>query len=174
MTIPSKEKLLSIAYSLADQGFAVSGGFLVNVALARAQTKEDYGLFALSYSIFAFLLGLYYAAILEPYTVYASGRYRERYSAYLRLILRSSGILCVSLTAILLLSCLLLRWIAPQLLSRALLGLALTAGILLSGYFLRRIFYVQRQPGLAAKSSFVFFVGVAGSLFLLGEMASDR
>jgi O-antigen/teichoic acid export membrane protein len=169
LTIPSKEKLLSIAYSLADQGFAVCGGFLVNVSLARAQTKEDYGLFALSYSIFSFLLGLYYAAILEPFTVYASGRYRERYSAYLRLILRSNKILCVSLTALLLLSCLLLRWIAPQLLTRALLGLAFTAGVLLSGYFLRRIFYVQRQPGLAAKSSFVFFIGVAGSLFLLGR-----
>jgi O-antigen/teichoic acid export membrane protein len=161
--------LLNVAYGLADQGLAVSGGFLVNVALARAQSKEDYGLFALSYSVFAFLLGLYYAAILEPYTVYASGRYRERYSAYLRLMVRINAVLCVSLTALFLLSCLLLHWVAPQFLSRALLGLALTAGILLSGYFLRRIFYVQRQPSLAAKSSLAFFIGVAGGLFLLGK-----
>ena len=141
-----------MAYSFADQALAVGGGFLVNIALARTQSKEEYGLFALSYTVFAFLLGLYYAAILEPYTVYASGRYRGRFSEYLRLMVRSNAwFFCVLLTGVLLLGCLLLHWIAPPLLPRAFIGLALTAGVLLSGYFLRRIFYVQRQPGLAAK-----------------------
>jgi O-antigen/teichoic acid export membrane protein len=167
--IPSKSKLLSIVYSFADQALAVGGGFLVNVALARTQTKEEYGLFALSYSVFAFLLGLYYAAILEPFTVYASGRYRERFSEYLRLMVRSNSILCALLTGILLSICLLLRWIAPQLLSRASVGLALTAGILLSGYFLRRIFYVQRQPLFAAMSSLVFLIVVSCSLWILAK-----
>jgi O-antigen/teichoic acid export membrane protein len=167
--IPSKSKLLSIVYSFADQALAVGGGFLVNVALARTQTKEEYGLFALSYSVFAFLLGLYYAAILEPFTVYASGRYRERFSEYLRLMVRSNSILCALLTGILLSVCLLLRWIAPQLLSRASVGLALTAGILLSGYFLRRIFYVQRQPLFAAMSSLVFLIAVSCSLWILAK-----
>jgi O-antigen/teichoic acid export membrane protein len=169
LAIPSKSKLLSIVYSFADQGLAVGGGFLVNVALARTQTKEEYGLFALTYSVFAFLLGLYYAAILEPFTVYASGRYRERFSEYLRLMVRSNAILCALLTGILLSICLLFRWIAPQLLSRASFGLALTAGILLSGYFLRRIFYVQRQPLFAAMSSLVFLIVVSCSLWILSK-----
>jgi O-antigen/teichoic acid export membrane protein len=160
-------KLIPVAYSFADQALAVGGGFLVNVALARTQTKEEYGQFALSYSVFTFILGLYYAAVLEPYTVYASGRYRERFSAYLRLMVRSNVILCVLLTLVLLSSCLLLTWTAPQLLPRASVGLALTAGVLLSGYFLRRIFYVQRQPAFAAQSSLVFFVVLVGGLWLL-------
>jgi O-antigen/teichoic acid export membrane protein len=167
--IPSKSKLLAIGYSFGDQAFAVGGGFLVNVALARVQTKEEYGLFALSYSAFAFLLGLYYAAILEPFTVYASGRYRKRFSAYLRLMARSNAILCTLLTGILLSICLLLRWIAPHLLSRASFGLALTAGVLLSGYFLRRIFYVQRQPAYATASSLVFLIVVSCSLWGLAK-----
>jgi O-antigen/teichoic acid export membrane protein len=160
-------KLITVAYSFADQALAVGGGFLVNVALARTQTKEEYGLFALSYSVFTFLLGLYYAALLEPFTVYASGRYRERFSAYLRLMVRTNVILCVLLTLILLSSSLLLTWIAPRLLPRASIGLALTAGILLSSYFLRRIFYVQRQPAFAAQSSLVFFVVLVGGVWLL-------
>jgi O-antigen/teichoic acid export membrane protein len=168
-SIPSTSKLLPVAYSFADQALAVGGGFLVNIALARTQSKEEYGLFALSYTVFAFLLGLYYAAILEPYTVYASGRYRGRFSEYLRLMARSNVVLCVLLTGVLLLGCLLLHWIAPQLLPRAFIGLALTAGVLLSGYFLRRIFYVQRQPGLAAKSSLIFLVTLAGGLWLLAR-----
>jgi O-antigen/teichoic acid export membrane protein len=160
-------QLIPVVYSFADQALAIGGGFLVNVTLARTQTKEEYGLFALSYSLFTFLLALYYAALLEPYTVYASGRYRQRFSAYLRLMVRANVVVCVSLTLILLLSCSLLTWSAPQLLPRASVGLALTVGILLSSYFLRRIFYVQRQPAFAAQSSLVFFVVLVSGLWLL-------
>jgi O-antigen/teichoic acid export membrane protein len=155
-----------VAYSMADQAFAVGGGFLVNIVLARTQTKEEYGLFALCYSVFAFLLGLYHAAILEPYTIYGAGRYRERFSEYLRLIARSNAILCLLLSGVLLLACLgLWRIVTPASL-RALAGLALTAGVLFTGHLLRRVFYLQHQPALAAKCSFVSFLTVAGLLGL--------
>jgi O-antigen/teichoic acid export membrane protein len=169
VSIPSLSKLKSVGYSFADQAFAVGGGFLVNVALARSQSKEEYGLFALSYSVFSFLLGLHYAFILEPFTVYASGRYRERFSEYLRLMTRATAVLCLLLTGLLLLVCLLLDKFAPHLFSRALFGLALAAGVLLSSYFLRRVFYVQRQPQLAANSSLVFFLTVACALWLMSR-----
>ncbi len=157
---------MPVAYSFADQALAVGGGFLVNVALARTQTKEEYGMFALSYSVYLLLTSLHNAAILEPYTVYGSGRYRERFSEYLRLIARSNVLLGLLLTGILLLICGILSWIAPHLMSRALLGLALTVSILLSGMFLRRAFYVHRQPALAAGSSLVFFLTVVCALWL--------
>jgi O-antigen/teichoic acid export membrane protein len=172
VSIPSWSKLRPVGYSFADQALAVGGGFLVNVALARTQSKEEYGLFALSYSVFSFLLGLHYAAVLEPFTVYASGRYRERFSEYLRLMTRATAILCLLLTGLLLLTCLVVSKVAPQLYSRALLGLAITAGVLLSSYFLRRVFYVQRQPELAAKSSLVFFLTVACVLLFMARVHS--
>ncbi|MGA9814780.1 MAG: hypothetical protein WBQ64_18495, partial [Terriglobales bacterium] len=50
-----------VAYSIADQGFAVGGMFLANVALARVRSKEEYGAFALCYSVFTFLAGLHNA-----------------------------------------------------------------------------------------------------------------
>src|ERR1700739_3730072 len=74
-SVPAKSRLMPFAYSLADQALAVGGVFLVNVVLARTQTKEEYGTFVLSYSVFTFLFGVYNAAILEPYTVFGSGRY---------------------------------------------------------------------------------------------------
>jgi O-antigen/teichoic acid export membrane protein len=157
---------MPVAYSFADQALAVGGGFLVNVALARTQTKEEYGLFALSYSVYALLLALYHAAILEPYTIYGSGRYRERFSEYLRLMVRSNAVIGILLTAFLLSISLLLSRIAPQLVSRAIWGLALTAAVLLSGHLLRRGFYLQREPALAAKTSFVFFIAVVCGLWL--------
>jgi O-antigen/teichoic acid export membrane protein len=155
-----------VVYSIADQAFAVGGGFLVNIVLARTQSKEEYGLFALSYSVFAFLLGLYHAAILEPYTIFGAGRYRKRFSEYLRLVARSNAILCLLLSGVLLLTCLALWRIATPASLRALAGLALTAGVLCTGHLLRRAFYLQQQPELAAKCSVVSFVTVAALLWL--------
>jgi O-antigen/teichoic acid export membrane protein len=167
--IPNVSRLTLVGYSFADQALAVGGSFLVNIMLARTQTKEEYGMFALSYSVFIFLSGLYNAAILEPYTVYGSGRYRDRFAEYLRLITRSHVFVCMLLSGILLLPCLVFLWIAPQLVSRALLGLGLTIGVLLSGVFMRRVFYLQREPALAAKSSLVFFLTVACGLWLTAK-----
>src|SRR5437899_11160185 len=68
-------RIRQAGYSIADQTLAVGGMFLANVALARTQSKEEYGIFALSYSVFTFLAGMHNGAILETYTVYGSWRY---------------------------------------------------------------------------------------------------
>lgn len=168
-TLKQFKKTRLVACSLGDQALAVGGGFLANVILARAQSKEAYGMFVLCYSVFSFLLGLYYAAILEAYTVYGAGRYRERFGEYSWLIVKSNWVICLTLTLILLIGCGILSSVAPQFMSRAILGLAVSAGLILSGYFLRRAFYVQRQPALAFGSSTVFFMTVTGLLFLASK-----
>ena len=164
--LPAPSRLLPVAYSFADQAFAVGANFLANVVLARTQTKEEYGMFALSYSIFTFLAGLHNAAILEPYTIYGSGRYRNRFSEYLRLMIRVNAFVGLLLSRVLLLACLVFHWFAPHLVSRALLGLGITIGILLSGIFLRRVFYLQRRAAFAAQASLICFVTVACGLWL--------
>jgi len=165
-SLPSASRTMPVAYSFADQALAAGGSFLANVILARTQSKEEYGMFALSYSFYVLLASIHNSTILEPYTVYGSGRYRAHFSEYLRLMARSNALLGLVLTGSLLLSCLVLLWIAPRLVSRALWGLALTVGVLLSGLFLRRVFYLQRQASLAAGTSLVFFVTVACGLWL--------
>jgi O-antigen/teichoic acid export membrane protein len=167
--LPSASKLVSVAYSLLDQGLSVGGGFLVNVALVRVQTKEEYGLFVLSYSVFNVLMGLYTAAVLEPYMVYGAGRYRERFHEYSRLIARGNVWIAASVTALFLTVCWVLSHVAPNLVSRAFLGLALTAGVLLSGHLLRRIFYLQHQPFLAALSSLIYFIVVGCGLIAVAQ-----
>ena len=124
-------------------------------------------MFALSYSVFIFLAGLHNSAILEPYTVYGSGRYRNHFSKYLRLMVRVNVFVGLLLTMMVLLVCLVLYWAAPQLVSSALLGLGLTVGVLLSGIFMRRVFYIQRRPAFAAQASLICFVTVACALWLV-------
>jgi O-antigen/teichoic acid export membrane protein len=165
--LPAASRLVPVAYSFADQALAVGATFLANVMLARTQTKEEYGMFALSYSLFTFLAGLHNSALLEPCTVYASGRYRNRFSEYLRLMVRINAFVGLLLSMVVLLVCLVLYLAAPQYVSRALLGLGLTVGVLLSGSFLRRVFYLQRQPAFAAQASLICFVTVACALLLV-------
>lgn len=164
-----RSRITSILYSFADQAFAVGGTFLANVVLARTQTKQEYGMFTLAYSIFTLVSGLHNSGILEPCTVYGSGRYRDRFPQYLRLIVRVNVLAGLILMGLVLGTFLLLRGLAPRLVSISLLGLGLTVGILLSGALLRRIFYLQRQPALAAQASLIYFVAVALGLWLAGK-----
>jgi len=163
-TVANFSKATPLAYSLVDQAFSVGGIFLVNVMLARTQSKEEYGMFALSYSVYTFLSGLHNAAILEPYTVYGSGRYRDRFSEYVSLMTGSNTIVMGVLTACLLLVCGILRVFAPRLGSHALAGLALAVGVLLSSSFFRRAFYVEGRAEWAAKVSCLFFVSITCGL----------
>lgn len=164
--VPKKAGLIALGYSLADQALVVGGTFLMNVMLARTQSKEEYGMFALSYSVFTFLSGMHNAVILEPYTVYGSGRHRERFREYFRLMAKSNAAVGLVLTGGVLATCMVFRSVAPHLVSRGLVGLGLTVGILLSGSFLRRVFYVQRRAWLAAGTSLAFFLTVVCGLWL--------
>jgi O-antigen/teichoic acid export membrane protein len=165
----ASSRLLRIGYSFADQALAVGCSFLVNVALARTQTKEEYGMFALSYSFFIFLSALHNSAILEPCTVYGSGRYRERFPDYLRLMLRANAFVGFLLTILVLFICLVLHFAEPQYLPQALLGLGISVGFVLSGTFLRRMFYLQQQPSLAARASLISLSTVACILWLASK-----
>ncbi|HXM22019.1 MAG TPA: hypothetical protein VN948_12230 [Terriglobales bacterium] len=153
-------RLNRVALGIADQGFTVGGIFVANVVLARVATKEEYGMFAVVYSVFNFLTGLQNAAILEPYSVYGAGRYRNYSAAYRWLIWRSNAWLGFVLTTLLLLISRLLSWTAPNLRLRSLVGLALSSAIMLTASLLRRMLYVERKVRCAAKMSFVFFLTV--------------
>ncbi len=168
--IPEPARLWPLAYSCADQAFAVGGGFLANVALARAQTKEEYGMFVLSYSAFTFFFGLYNAAIVEPYTVYGAGRYRGHFSEYLQLMVRTNVQLGVCLTGVLLAAYFLFLRVAPTLASRSLIGLALTVSFLLFSTFLRRAFWlVLREPACGAHVFCILYYGGRGALACLAS-----
>ena len=160
-------RLRQITYSVLDQGFSVGGMFLANIALARTQTKEEYGIFALTYSVFTFLSGLHNAAVLEAYTIYGSGRYHRHFASYARLLGRCNAWLCLGLTCAVAAVWGALAQFAPRYASRTLLGLALACGVLLTASFLRRTFYMLRRPQLAARLSTAFFLIDVALLLLL-------
>lgn len=123
-------------------------------------------MFALCYSIYIFLTGLHNAVILEPYSVHGGGRYHGHFLEYSRLMSRTNGLFGLVLSVLLLLVWAGLRWIVPAFATRSLLGLALTAAVLLTALFVRRTLYLRRRPDLAAKFSTAFFITLALLLFV--------
>jgi O-antigen/teichoic acid export membrane protein len=155
----SRSRIRQVTFSVADQAFSVGGMFLVNIALARTQTKEEYGIFTLSYTLLTFLTGLHNAAILETFTIYGSGRYVDRYAEYSGLLWRANATLALGLTVFLLALWRVLLWAgAPGLASRSFLGMSLSCAVLLTASFTRRTFYMRRKPELAARFSLIFFL----------------
>jgi O-antigen/teichoic acid export membrane protein len=154
----SWDKVRQVALSIADQGFAVGGMFLASIALARTQTKPEYGIFALTYSIFTFIAGLHNAAILEAYTIYGSGRYKQRFPAYSSLLWRRTLLWTFGASLILTIGWMSVRRFSPLAASTTVLGMTLTCGILLTALFLRRTFYMRGRPDLAARMSVIFFI----------------
>jgi O-antigen/teichoic acid export membrane protein len=165
-SILSDLRLGKLGYSSADQVLAIGGMFVVNLALARARSKEEYGIFTLSYSVFTFLAGLHSAAILEPYTIYGSGRYNGSLRKYERLLWRTNAWLATAVSALLIMVWLTMRWLYHAFASPALLGMGLTCGVLLTAAFLRRTFYVRRRPDLALRFSSAYFVSCVALLAL--------
>lgn len=162
----SSARMRQIGFSIADQALAVGGMFLANVALARTQSREEYGIFALTYSVFTFLAGLHNAVILETYTVYGSGRYKARFAEYAQLLWRSNAWLGVVLTAAISIVWAAFGWAKPAMASPTILGLALACGFLLTGSFVRRTFYIRCRPDLAVRFSLAFFATCAGLLWM--------
>jgi len=167
----SQSRVRQIGFSIVDQSFSVGAIFLINIALARTQPQQSYGIFALTYTIFTFLSGLHNAAILEAYTIYGSGRYHDKFGSYENLLWRTNVLLSLALTV--LLTCVwgVLAWLSPGKASDTLLGMALSCGIFLIASFVRRTFYMRRRPDLAAKFSTIFFIT---SMLFLGMSIRTR
>lgn len=151
---------------MADQALSVGGMFLVNLVLARTQSKQEYGVFALSYSVLVFLLGLQNAAILEPFTVFGSGRYSSDLPQYFRLMFWCNIVLAPLMALPIVSLGISFRALAAQWFPRGISGLVLALSALSSAALLRRVFYLQKRANLAATASTIFFLIVMAGLWL--------
>jgi O-antigen/teichoic acid export membrane protein len=164
----SWSRLMQFGSSFADQALAVAGMFLANIALARAQSKEEYGMFALWYSIYTFLAGVHNAVILEPYTIHGAGRYHDRFAQYGQLMSRNNSLLGVVLAIGLLSIWTVLKLSGSSFASLSLLGLSIAIPVLLAALFVRRTFYLRNRPDLAARLSIASFSALL--VFLVSSM----
>lgn len=146
--------------ALTDQALFAGAQFVLNILLARWLLPAEYGAFAVAYSVFVLAAGAHSALLLEPMTIFGSGRYFKSRRGYLKAVLRGHWLVTVPVGLLLLGTGLLLGRLDSPAVGHALSALGLALPVMLFAWFTRRAFYVELQPGRAAAGSAIYFCGL--------------
>lgn len=153
--------------AIADQGLITGSNFLLGILLARWLSREQYGAFALGFSIFLLVAMLYQSLLLEPMAVFGGAAYHSQLRPYLRALLRIHLIAALGIFFALGISAAAAR-LAGQTdgLPGALAGAALAAPCILLLWMARRAFYLQLSSAFAVAGAVLYCALVVGGLFL--------
>lgn len=159
-------------WAITDQGLFAASNFGLNVLLARWLPATDYGAFSVAYTIFL-LLGTVHTAILtEPMLVFGAGKYSERLSAYLAVLLRGHWRFGAFIGILFAVAGLGLRWFGHSALTLVLSGLAVASPFILFQWLMRRACYASLHPRLAASSSAIYLALMAAGVVGLRQYDS--
>jgi O-antigen/teichoic acid export membrane protein len=164
------------ALSVIDQGLLSGSSFLLNVALARALSKEGYGAFSVCFAVLLFVSGLHNVLVVEPTTVLGSSRYWNRLPEYFAGQLQVHLLVAVGLASLGMMAAvaeMLYQGGKPLLPATLALGIGLPLILLL--FVVRRMCYVLQNPSLAAQASSLYcFTLMTGMLLLwrVGRLTS--
>jgi len=145
-------------FSILDQGLFAGTNFALNIILARWMDCSSYGAFTTAYSIFL-LAGTFHTAILtEPMLVFGAGKYANYFKSYRDFLIWAHWRFA-ALASLFLGIAGLVFWLGKNpLLPQAFCGLAISSPFILLLWLVRRTFYPQMKPHLAA---------AGGSLYLI-------
>lgn len=153
-------------WAVADQGIFAISNLAISLLLARWLSPSEYGLFVLAYSSF-WLFGTVHAAFfLQPLIVLGNGKYRERFPAYIRALLKAHW--KVSLFGNLsLVSIGLFAWLVQeQKLALLFWSFSITGPLILFQEIMRRAAYVLKGPQLASWAGALYLI-----LIVIGSFA---
>ncbi len=140
--------------AILDQGLISGSNFLITIMLARWLVPEQYGAYALAFSIFLFASGFHSALLLEPMSVFGSSSYGKCLPAYLGKLLRLHFVLAFFLTGLVVAGIAVLHYFtADRALTSALWGVCIATPLILFFWLCRRAAYIKLAPGLAARGA---------------------
>ncbi len=153
--------------AIADQGLITGSNFALGVFLARWLSREQYGAFALGFSIFLLLGVLYQALLLEPMTVFGGSVYHEHLRCYLSALLRIHLFVALGIFLVLGIAAVVAGMAGPGSgLPGTLAGAALASPCILLFWLARRTFYLQLSSAFAVAAAFLYCVVFLAGLFL--------
>lgn len=155
--------------SIADQALISGAGFILHILLARWLLLDEYGIFAIVFSIFLFLSGLHNALILEPMSVLASNHNREQLRDYITHSIWLHFFLSVGLSILLLFSGFGLMFLQNPL-GEPLIGLAFSGPLILLFWLLRRACYLDGSAHLAMHASLLYSLFLFVGLWAMQEV----
>ncbi len=153
--------------AILDQGLISGSNFLIGILLARWLMPDQYGAFALAFSVFLLLSYVYQSFLAEPQAVFSGSAYRKSLRGYLKTLLGIHLILtCFGVVLLGGAAAIALVIGKGNGLPGALAGVAIASPCILFFWLMRRAFYMNLAPGRAAVGAFIYFVLVTGGLFV--------
>lgn len=161
-----KKWILHISFGFADQAALSGANFFFNVLLVRWLMPDEYGVFAIAFSIFLFLSGFQNALILQPASVIGAAYYQSNLSKYFGVATLINVVLTCGFTVFLLLVALIMAFFHYYL-AISFLGLAIAIPFILFFWLFRQICYIKTRPDLAWRASFLYAFFLMASVFML-------
>jgi glycosyltransferase involved in cell wall biosynthesis len=140
--------------------------FALNVVLARWLSPDEYGGFAVMFSLFLFIAGFHNAMILEPMNVLGASRSSDSLPRYLGALLWVQIATLAGLSGVLSITAVVADSLY-QSLAKPLLGLGLALPWLLFFWFFRQVCYLKMKPSLAFCGGLAYLIFVTVGLALL-------
>ena len=154
-------------WAISDQGLFAASNFVLSVLLARWLTPDDYGVFSTVFAVFILIGVLHTATLSEPMLVFGSGKYKNRLSEYLGVLVYGHVVFAAMGSAILLLASLAFALIHSGSLATVLLTLALAEPFILILWLMRRACYARLEPHLAASGGALYMLIMLAGCFVL-------
>ncbi|MFH1317468.1 MAG: hypothetical protein ABIH71_00435 [Candidatus Omnitrophota bacterium] len=150
-------------FSVMDQGIFSGANFFLNIFLIRSLIPSEYGIFAISFSIFLFISGFHQALVLEPISVIGASHHKDKLGTYLGATMWIHGYLTLIFASIILLIAIIMR-LNECVFSGAFFGLSIATPLILFFWLFQRICYLKLRPDLSLKGSllyaFLLFSGI--------------
>lgn len=153
--------------ALFEQGLFASSGLVVSILLAWWFPVEEYGAYALAFSIYLFLSTLHNAVLLEPMTVLGPASYRNSLPEYLGRLIRLHFAVTIILGLIVGIGGSIFGLFSRNtVLPSALWGVCVGTPYMLFFWLWRRAAYLDLRPGVALRGAAVNTSANIALLFL--------
>lgn len=157
--------------SVADQALLSAVNFAIGMYFVHFSTKDEYGLYAISYGIITLMISFAGALIMTPMTVsYADKPKEQRESYCASMLMGQYGIFLPAIGLVLLIITFLYRASVLQLDTTRLatvIGIAAVGGMLWE--FSRRYYYLRLKPGTVLRWDICYAslmaIGLAGAVY---------
>jgi O-antigen/teichoic acid export membrane protein len=154
--------------AILDNGLISGSNFLLGILLARWLSPDEYGAYALAFSIFILIGFLYQALLLEPLSVFAGSMFRDNLRGYLKKTLWIHWAISLPIGLAIGVGALIAKVVGHSpVLPVALAGMAIATPCLCIHAMARRSFYLRLSPGPAAFGAAFYCAMVTGGMFFI-------
>ncbi len=156
-------------WAVIDQAAFALSNFLISLLLARWLTLEEFGAFAVSFTVFLLVGNIHGGLFIEPMLVFGPNKYRDCIPAYVS-ILRYGHWIVSALASLLFMLAGLIAWIGGMaVLASALWGTGIGAPCILFLWLMRRSCYIKLEPRRSAIASIWYIAMMTVGVCVLNQ-----